>query len=33
MSRARDELGFANAYTPQTAMADYLAWLAEGNEK
>lgn len=33
MSRARDELGFANAYTPQTAMADYLAWLGEGNEK
>ena len=33
MSRARDELGFANAYAPETAMADYLAWLDEGNEK
>ena len=33
MSRAREELGFANAYTPETAFADYIAWLEEGNEK
>ena len=33
MSRARDELGFENAYTPESAMADYIAWLEEGNEK
>ena len=33
MSRARDELGFENQYTPETAMADYIAWLEEGNEK
>ena len=33
MSRARDELGFENAFTPESAMADYIAWLEEGNEK
>ena len=33
MSRARDELGFENRYTPETAMADYIAWLEEGNER
>jgi UDP-glucose 4-epimerase len=33
MTRSRDELGFANKYTPESAMADYIAWLEEGNAK
>lgn len=33
MSRAREELGFENRFTPETAMADYIAWLEEGNER
>ena len=33
MSRAREELGFENRFTPETAMADYIAWIEEGNER
>jgi UDP-glucose 4-epimerase len=33
MSRAHEELGFENAYSPEEAMADYIAWLEEGNER
>ncbi len=33
MTRARDDLGFENQFTPESAMADYIAWLEDGNEK
>ena len=32
VSRLRGELGFEPAYTVETAMADYIAWLEAGNE-
>ena len=31
VTRAREELGFAPAYTHETAVADYIAWLEDGN--
>jgi len=31
VSRARDELGFTPAYTHETAVADYIAWLEAGH--
>ena len=33
VSRLKTELGFEPAYTVETAMADYIAWLEAGNEK
>ena len=33
VSRIKGELIFEPAYTVETAMADYIAWLEAGNEK
>ena len=33
MSRIKTDVGFVPEYTVETGMADYIAWLKEGNER
>jgi UDP-glucose 4-epimerase len=33
ISRLSGELGYKPKYTPESGMADYIAWLEAGNEK